>query len=84
MTDLSALAAIGERGVLAMMCDSTNVEHPGYTLSEKRVGETFRDQIASASGRVFIAMFSSNINRVQQVAECALQFGRKVCFVAAA
>ncbi|MGI6636198.1 MAG: ribonuclease J [Christensenellales bacterium] len=81
VTDLSALAAIGERGVLAMMCDSTNVEHPGYTLSEKRVGETFRDQIASASGRVFIAMFSSNINRVQQVAECALQFGRKVCFV---
>ncbi len=81
VTDLSTLAAAGERGVLALLCDSTNVERPGYTLSEKRVAETFRQQISTAAGRVIIAMFSSNINRVQQVAECAVQFGRKICFV---
>ncbi|NLB39227.1 MAG: ribonuclease J [Clostridiales bacterium] len=81
VTDLSTLAAAGVRGVLALLCDSTNVERPGYTLSEKRVAETFRQQISTAAGRVIIAMFSSNINRVQQVAECAVQFGRKICFV---
>ena len=81
ITDLSALAAAGERGVLALLCDSTNVERAGYTLSEKRVAETFREQISSANGRVIIAMFSSNINRVQQVAECAVEYGRRICFV---
>jgi ribonuclease J len=81
VTDLSALAAVGERGVLALLCDSTNVEQPGYTMSESKVGKTFHDQISTATGRVLIAMFASNVNRVQQVADCAIQYGRKVCFV---
>lgn len=80
-TDLSALAAIGDRGVLALLCESTNVERPGYTMSERKVAETFDHQISAARGRVIIAMFASNINRVQQVADCAAQYGRKVCFV---
>ena len=81
VTDLSALASVGERGVLALLCDSTNVEQPGYTMSESKVGKTFHDQISTAAGRVIIAMFASNVNRVQQVADCAIQYGRKVCFV---
>lgn len=81
VTDLSTLAAIGDRGVLAMLCESTNVERPGYTMSERKVAETFNQQISSARGRVIIAMFASNIHRVQQVVDCAIHFGRKICFV---
>ena len=81
VTDLGALAAAGERGVMALMCESTNVEKPGHTMSERKVAQTFADQISSATGRVIIAMFASNVNRVQQVVDCALQYGRKVCFV---
>ena len=80
-TDISTLAALGERGVLAMLCESTNVERAGYTMSEKKVAETFDHQISTARGRVIIAMFASNVNRVQQVVDCAAQYGRKVCFV---
>ena len=67
--------------MLALMCESTNVERPGYTMSESKVAATFAEQIGTAAGRVIIAMFSSNVNRVQQVADCAMQYGRKVCFV---
>ncbi len=81
VTDLSTLAAIGERGALALLCDSTNVERPGYTMSERKVAETFNQQILSAQGRVIIAMFASNIHRVQQVVDCAITYGRKVCFI---
>ncbi len=81
VTDLSALAAVGDQGVMALMCDSTNVERPGYTMSERKVAQTFTEQISTATGRVIIAMFSSNVHRVQQVVNCALQYGRKVCFV---
>lgn len=81
VTDLSTLAAVGERGVLALMCESTNIERPGHTMSERKVAQTFTDQISTATGRVIIAMFASNVNRVQQVCDCALQYGRKVCFV---
>lgn len=81
VTDLGSLAAAGERGVMALMCESTNVERPGYSMSERKVAQTFTDQISTATGRVIIAMFASNVNRVQQVVDCALQYGRKVCFV---
>lgn len=81
VTDLSGLASVGDRGVLALMCESTNVERPGYTMSERLVAKTFADQISTAAGRVIIAMFSSNVNRVQQVADVAIKNGRKVCFV---
>ena len=81
VTDLSSLAAAGDKGVLALMCESTNIERAGYTMSERKIGETFMEQFRNARGRVIVAMFSSNINRLQQVVDSALQFGRKVCFV---
>lgn len=81
LTDLHSFAALGDEGVLALLCESTNVERPGYTMSEKKVGDTFYAQMRSAQGRVIIAMFSSNVNRLQQVIDCAVNFGRRVCFV---
>ncbi len=80
-TDLNTFAAYGDRGVLALLADSTNVERAGYTMSERKIAQTFDYHISTAGGRVIIAMFSSNINRVQQVANCAAQYGRKICFV---
>ena len=81
VTDLATFAALGQQGVLAFMCDSTNVERKGYTMSETRICQTFIDQFQQAKGRVFVAMFASNIHRVQMVVDSGLLFGRKVCFV---
>ena len=81
VTDLSSLAAAGEKGVMALLCESTNIERPGYTMSERKIGETFVNQFRNASGRVIIAMFASNINRMQQVIDSGMRFNRKVCFV---
>ncbi len=81
VTDLSSLAAAGDRGVLALLCESTNIERPGYTMSERKIGDTFKDQFLNAKGRVIVAMFASNINRLQQVIDSAISFDRKVCFV---
>ena len=81
VTDLPSLAAIGDEGVLALLCESTNVERAGYTMSEKKVGETFHQQLSTARGRVIIAMFASNVHRLQQVVDTAVQYNRKVCFV---
>lgn len=81
VTDLNTLAAWGSRGVLALLADSTNVERPGYTMSEKKIGETFHNLFKDAKGRVIIAMFASNLHRIQQVVDNCVQFGRKICFV---
>ncbi|MDD6683205.1 MAG: ribonuclease J [Clostridiales bacterium] len=81
VTDLSTLAAVGDAGVLALLCESTNIERPGYTMSERKIGETFVNQFRNAAGRVIVAMFASNINRLQQVVDSAIRFGRKVCFI---
>ncbi len=81
VTDLNTFAALGSAGVLALLCDSTNVERPGYTMSEKRIGETFRSLFRTATGRVIIAMFASNIHRIQQVVDASARFGRRVCFI---
>lgn len=81
VTDLSTLSRLGDKGVLALLCESTNVERKGYTMSERNIGDTFKQQFRDAEGRVIIAMFASNINRVQQVINCALNYDRKVCFV---
>ena len=67
VTDLNTLAAWGSRGVLAMLAESTNVERPGYTMSEKKIGETFHNLFKDAKGRIIIAMFASNLHRIQQV-----------------
>ena len=79
--DLNALAMLGNKGVLALMSDSTNVERPGYTMSEKSIGETFDNLFAKAEGRIFVAMFASNVNRIQMIIDAAERYGRKVCFV---
>ncbi len=79
VTDLRKFAELGRKGVLALFMESTNVERPGYTMSERTVGETFDSLFPQAKGRIIIAMFSSNIHRVQQVVDSAVRFGRMVC-----
>jgi len=81
VTDLATFAELGRKGVLAFLCDSTNVARKGYTMSETRISQTFIDQFQQAKGRVFVAMFASNIHRVQMVVDSGALFGRKVCFV---
>jgi len=78
LTDLASLSRYGEAGVLALLSDSTNVEREGYTLSEKYVGEAFNDIFPKCQGRIIVACFSSSIHRVQQVADVAIQCGRKI------
>ncbi|MCI8991263.1 MAG: ribonuclease J [Eubacterium sp.] len=77
--DLPRLGEIGKKGVLALMCDSTNAERPGFTMSEKTVGKTF-DAIFSehTNSRIFVATFASNVDRVQQIINSAYKYGRKV------
>lgn len=79
--DLGRFAELGQKGVLLLMCESTNVERPGYTMSERNVGETFMNLFEKADGRIIVAMFASNIHRIQLVVEAARQYGRKVCLV---
>ncbi|MBR5287628.1 MAG: ribonuclease J [Clostridia bacterium] len=81
VTDLNTLAAWGSKGVLALLADSTNVERPGYTMSEKKIGATFQNLFKDAKGRIIIAMFASNLHRIQQVVDNCIQFKRKICFV---
>lgn len=81
VTDLQTLAALGEQGVLAMLCESTNVERPGHTMSELKIGATFDTMFRDAKGRVIVAMFASNIHRMQMVIDNALRYGRRVCFI---
>lgn len=76
--DFSKLAEIGKKGVLLMMCDSTNVTRPGFTASERVVGETIENIFRNAKTRIIIATFSSNVHRVQKIIENAVKFGRKV------
>ncbi|MCI9335054.1 MAG: ribonuclease J [Lachnospiraceae bacterium] len=77
--DLQRLAEIGKKGVLALMCDSTNAERPGFTPSERTVGRTF-DMLFEEhkNTRIIIATFASNVDRVQQIINSAYKFGRKV------
>ena len=78
--DLQRFAELGKKGVLALMCDSTNAERPGYTMSERTVGEKFQKIFAEyANSRLIIATFASNVDRVQQIINCAARFDRKVC-----
>lgn len=81
VTDFYRLAQLGEKGVLVLMSDSTNVERPGYTPSERVVGQTFDDTFRHAEERIIIATFASNIHRLQQAILAARQYGRKVAVV---
>ena len=77
--DLQRFGEIGKKGVLALMCDSTNAERPGFTNSERTVGKTFDNIFADHSDtRIIIATFASNVDRVQQIINSAYKFGRKV------
>lgn len=77
-TDLNKLAELGNKGVSLLLCDSTNVERQGYTLSESTIGETFNDLFAKASGRILVATFASNVHRVQQIITAAEKYERFV------
>ena len=77
--NLQRFAEIGQKGVLLFLCESTNIENNGYTLSERNIGTIF-DEIfdASANRRIMVATFSSNIHRIQQIVNCAAKYKRKI------
>ena len=77
--DLQRIGEIGKKGVLALLCDSTNVERQGYTMSERSVGKTFDSIFADyAKQRIIVATFASNVDRVQQIINSAARYGRKI------
>lgn len=78
VADLSRFADLGRKGVLLMLADSTNVERPGYTMSESTVGDTFKNIFSTAKGRIIVATFASNIHRIQQIITAASKYNRKV------
>jgi ribonuclease J len=80
-TDVGRLAELGNRGVDLLLGDSTNAERPGFTRSERVVGEAFRQIIPSRQGRVLVSSFASNIHRMQQAIDVAIDSGRKVAVV---
>ena len=76
--DLARFGELGKEGVLALLADSTNVERPGFTPSEKTVGATFKRQFQGCEDRIIVTTFASNVHRIQQVLDAAAAFGRKV------
>jgi ribonuclease J len=78
MADIHRLAELGNEGVLALFSDSTNAERAGYTMSEKVVGETIDDIFSDAQGRIIVASFASNIDRIQQFIDSAFKNDRKI------
>ena len=78
MIDLARLGQLGKEGVLALMSDSTNVERPGYAMSERSVGDKFDAIFRSCKKRIIVATFASNVHRVQQIINAAVENGRKV------
>jgi ribonuclease J len=80
-TDLPGMSRLGDAGVDLFLCDSTNSEHPGVSPSESEIGPTLHRLIRGADGRVIVACFASNVDRVQQIIDAAVALGRKVSFV---
>ena len=80
-TDLPGMSRLGDAGVDLFLCDSTNAEHPGVGPSESEVGPTLHRLIRGADGRVIVACFASNVDRVQQIIDAAVALGRRVSFV---
>ena len=78
MMDFGRLAELGRKGVLVMMADSTNVERPGYTMTERVVGDTFLRLFNKAEGRIIVATFASNVHRIQQIITAAEAYEKKV------
>jgi ribonuclease J len=81
LSDFAIMARLGEEGVICLLSDSTRAESPGYTPSERTVGEAFREIIEPLDGRVIVATFASNIARIQQVLDAAATFDRKVSVI---
>jgi ribonuclease J len=80
-TDVGKLAELGNRGIDLLLCDSTNAERSGFTGSERLVGEAFRQIFPQRQGRILVASFASNVHRMQQAIDVAVQCGRKVAVV---
>jgi len=80
ITDVNKFARYGEKGVLALLSDSTNVEREGYTISDQEVGDTLGRISAGRTGRIIVGLFASSITRIQQVIDIALAINRKVVF----
>ena len=78
MIDLARFGELGKRGVLALLSDSTNVEKPGYSISESNVGERFEELFQGFNNRIIVTTFASNIHRIQQIFDCASKYGRRV------
>ncbi|SHI06043.1 ribonuclease J [Sporobacter termitidis DSM 10068] len=78
MIDLARLGELGNRGVLALLQDSTNVERPGYSMSERKVGERFDELFRGCTSRILVTTFASNVHRIQQIINCAAKYGRRV------
>ncbi len=81
VADFHRFATLGKEGVLCLLSDSTNAERPGYTESERTVGETFARVFAKAEGRILVATFASNVHRVQQIVDAAQTQDRKICVI---
>jgi ribonuclease J len=81
LSDFHVLAKMGEEGVVCLLSDSTRAENPGYTPSERTVGEAFREIMEPLDGRVIVATFASNIARIQQVLDAAASFQRQVAVI---
>jgi len=81
VTDFAKISELGEKGVLVMLSDSTNVERPGFTPSEKLVGQTFEETFGLDRERIIVATFASNVHRIQQVINAAYKYDRKVAIV---
>jgi len=78
MIDLARFGQLGKEGVLALLADSTNVEKPGYSVSERRVGESFDALFKGCEKRIIVTTFASNVHRIQQIISCAARYGRRV------
>lgn len=78
--DLERISQLGREGVLLLMADSTNVERQGHSLSEKSIGQTLNKIFSTATGRVIVATFASNIHRMQQIADSSVKYKRKIAF----
>lgn len=79
-TDVGRFAQCGEKGVLALLSDSTNIEKEGYTISARAIGEKLARIVDESRGRIIIALFASNINRIQQIVNIAVERGKKIVF----